>query len=997
MGKGQHDDSSRYVRMLFDVGTIGGLTDGQLLERFIAQGPEASELAFATLVERHGPMVFRVCRSVLRDPDEAHDAFQATFLVLVRRASSLWVRDSLGPWLHQVAYRVASCARADGARRRRHERRAAELSGPARHEEDHDDLGDVLHDEVNRLPSGCRAAVVLCYFDGMSPEQAAGQLGCPVGTVQSRLARGRARLRTRLMRRGLAPALGALATGVVADAAPVLPPASLVEATLEAALPIRSAAVGASGSVIRLTQGALRTMFLIKLRTVAATIITLAALAVGARSLLSKAPAPRPQPNLDQVRAELGASAPNAEPQREPSPETGPPPQDLAWIDVPLPERLQIVEQLAAQSRGNFARIATWQGSYSYLLRQYLDEQFVAQLRAGAANGVPKGTRQPLIQEFDSVLKFAIDAGSDSIYRDIETSRMRFLGVGTDEEVKIANVGAPDHRSIVTPTVYLFFHPKERATSSFLPNHPQAQRKRRAERFPVREAAMREGGTPDPREFFKFDPGNSFWTGLELYARAFRGELGADQKNVVEQHLKIGKAEGPGGRWYRDQMGFTNPGGPTLWITTFWSPQAGYNPVSMLRSHDTPDGKPESKIEWQWKQIEGIYIPSTIKESAYRAAGGALSKEQTTRLKECALNRPLSPHQFDERGLGLVDGDLVLNHLERVAYIFKGGQPVKLANFGEGSVLRQAPPKRSPAPAARPRSQATGRIYTRASLRTDDRGMPVSSVVAVDPESGEVTKVFDGYPGRLRVSPDGRSVAFVSGEWWTNSPVERMQQSLWIRALADDAMPQRAFRLDRTDSGGALPVWSAAGKQLIFSVGTYDDSLKKWVNETFRINADGSGKEPLKIPAEDTVQDWSSDGAWLVTASSRNARIGWQLYVMRPDGSEARQVTEGGNPFFARFSPDGKKLLHSDGTTKLVDRQGIWVVDLQTKNRRRILATGNGTASACWSPDGQRIAVAIGGSKPEEHGRLELVTLDGTHRTLLTLPSQEIADMPDWR
>ena len=111
MGKGQHDAGSRYVRMLFNAGTVGGLTDRQLVERFTAQGGETAELAFATLVERHGPMVFGVCRSVLRDTHEAHDAFQATFLVLVRRAGSLWVRDSLGPWLHQVAYRVASSAR----------------------------------------------------------------------------------------------------------------------------------------------------------------------------------------------------------------------------------------------------------------------------------------------------------------------------------------------------------------------------------------------------------------------------------------------------------------------------------------------------------------------------------------------------------------------------------------------------------------------------------------------------------------------------------------------------------------------------------------------------------------------------------------------------------------------------------------------------------------------------------------------------------------------
>ena len=175
-----------------------------------------------------------------------------------------------------------------------------------------------------------------------------------------------------------------------------------------------------------------------------------------------------------------------------------------------------------------------------------------------------------------------------------------------------------------------------------------------------------------------------------------------------------------------------------------------------------------------------------------------------------------------------------------------------------------------------------------------------------------------------------------------------------------------------------------------------DESRKQWVYETFRINADGSGREPLKIPAQDGVQDWSPDGAWVVTTSSRNAKIGWQLYVMRPDGNDQRQVTEGGNPFYARFSPDGRRLLYSDGPAQ-PERRGIWVVDLDGKNRRRILPTGKGTASACWSPDGQQIAVAISGSEPEEHGRLEIVNLDGTHRTLLTMPSREIADMPDWR
>ena len=202
---------------------------------------------------------------------------------------------------------------------------------------------------------------------------------------------------------------------------------------------------------------------------------------------------------------------------------------------------------------------------------------------------------------------------------------------------------------------------------------------------------MREGGILDPRSFFKFDPGNSFWTGLELYARAFRGELGAEQKNVVEQRLKISQADGPGGRWFRDHMGFMNPGGPTMWITTLWSPQAGYLPVSTVRSH--------RYTRWQ-APIEDRMAVEADRRHLYTfeyqgmglpRPGGQPSKEQTTTLKECTLNRPLNPHQFDERGLGMSDGDLVLNHLERVAYIIKGGEPVKLANFGEGSILRPAP------------------------------------------------------------------------------------------------------------------------------------------------------------------------------------------------------------------------------------------------------------------------------------------------------------------
>ena len=187
---GRRDNAPLPLKTLFGVGINGGLTDAQLLERFTSNRDETAELAFRALVERHGPMVLRVCRSVLRDAHEADDAFQATFLVLVRRARSLWVRDSLGPWLHQVAYRTALCARSAAARSRQRELRQSEVVASSAGDGARDDLGAMLHEELGRLPAQYREAVVLCLMEGLTPEQAARHLNCPPGTVHSRLRGG---------------------------------------------------------------------------------------------------------------------------------------------------------------------------------------------------------------------------------------------------------------------------------------------------------------------------------------------------------------------------------------------------------------------------------------------------------------------------------------------------------------------------------------------------------------------------------------------------------------------------------------------------------------------------------------------------------------------------------------------------------------------------------------------------------------------------------------
>ena len=210
-----------YFQSLFEIGAIGGLTDRQLIESFVQRNGEASELAFEVLVGRHGSMVHQICRSILDDPNDADDAFQATFLVLATRADSLNIRDSLGPWLNEVARRTAACARAVARRRRRHELAASsetrQVSGPMFRQHD---LAQILDDEVKRIPERYRVAVTVCLVDGLTHRQAAERLNWRIGTVQSRLARGRELLRRRLSRRGIVPGAFVMAEAALRQSRP---------------------------------------------------------------------------------------------------------------------------------------------------------------------------------------------------------------------------------------------------------------------------------------------------------------------------------------------------------------------------------------------------------------------------------------------------------------------------------------------------------------------------------------------------------------------------------------------------------------------------------------------------------------------------------------------------------------------------------------------------------------------------------------------------------
>jgi RNA polymerase sigma factor (sigma-70 family) len=266
------------LRRLFTVGACGNASDGQLLERFIAHRDEA---AFEILVQRHGPMVWGVCMRVLLVHHDAEDAFQATFLVLARKAGTINRREGLASWLHSVAYQTARKARSMTAKRRVRETQVTDMPDPKPAGPDlWGDVLPVLDEEINRLADNHRAPIVLCDLEGKSRREAARQLGWPEGTVSSRLSRGRAILANRLARRGVVLSGGALAGLLAQNALAAGVPYSLLSITVKNVASIAAGETVAAGvisvKVASLSRGVLTAMLISKLKVVAVV-----ALAVG--------------------------------------------------------------------------------------------------------------------------------------------------------------------------------------------------------------------------------------------------------------------------------------------------------------------------------------------------------------------------------------------------------------------------------------------------------------------------------------------------------------------------------------------------------------------------------------------------------------------------------------------------------------------------------------------------------------------------------------------
>jgi hypothetical protein len=362
-------------------------------------------------------------------------------------------------------------------------------------------------------------------------------------------------------------------------------------------------------------------------------------------------------------------------------------PDGLIWSDLDSGTRPQILDLLSVQTKSNYEKMRTWKGVYSVRLTQHLPETYADRM---LAKDIPARKVGAIKQQVDFSLKFAVDIASAAIYRNKETSKMIFTTVDSGKPIKLPNVIPADQRSVVTPEFYIFFQPKNVFTSSHLSDHPQAQNKRAAFCLPAENARNQHiGDLIHPCSYFRFDSGvgRYFWEIVGGHAKALRGEYGETKKSSIGQRMQLSQAQGDdGGMWYRYRFKFGSNGGPTMTTTSIWRSRAGFNPVSYVVMSDSMTDRLSSKTEWSWKKIEGIDVPSRVKEIRFDATSGKLTYERDAELINCELNKPLDTRQFDYQGLGLQDGDLVLNEIEHVAYQLHGGSLVKLASYGETGI-----------------------------------------------------------------------------------------------------------------------------------------------------------------------------------------------------------------------------------------------------------------------------------------------------------------------
>jgi RNA polymerase sigma factor (sigma-70 family) len=399
----------RHVRQFPEAPGAGDLTDRELVERFAGGDGEA----FAVLVRRHGAMVLGVCRRILGHEHDAEDAFQAVFLVLSRKAAALRRKEAVGPWLFGVAHRLALRARQKGRQRREREARLAErvpAEGP-------DELTlrearAALDEELAQLPERDRGPLILCYLEGLTRDEAAARLGCPLGTLKSRLERARAVLQKRLARRGLGLPATLSALLLAGGSTAGVPPALFTDTIKVASL--FAAGRAATGAIpvraVALAEGVLETMTLTKLKIALGVLAVVAVLGASAAALTQQVPTDKPAdpPAKEKPVAAVKPAEPPVTPEEAPDEEPADPPAAPKTEAATLPTTVTGVV-VAVDTAKNTVTVAHREGETTFSLTG--DCKIEIDLKLGTLASLPKGANVMLSQFVDPTTARNLQAG----------------------------------------------------------------------------------------------------------------------------------------------------------------------------------------------------------------------------------------------------------------------------------------------------------------------------------------------------------------------------------------------------------------------------------------------------------------------------------------------------------------------------------------------------------------------------------------------------------
>jgi hypothetical protein len=348
----------------------------------------------------------------------------------------------------------------------------------------------------------------------------------------------------------------------------------------------------------------------------------------------------------------------------------------LEWEEVALEDRGRVLEFLVNQTRSNYEKIKTWKGAYDVSTKEYLSEEYVAN---AFGDRLSEEEWNPLIQAINIHLNFVIDVQNDKAFRQLKSEELAFFKIGSKDKVSVKGAGKSDFNSSVTSEHFLKFDPNEVATYSAYPDHPDAQDKRVARRFPnERAVGQHHSDLVDPRLFFSESgmADSKFWDLLGPCLLAINGEGGTEAKKWADG-IRVDESNVSGSTWYRIRIPFD---ANVRTMTTIWSPEAGYNPVALT---SISSGHVEKQIKWKWKKDDEIYVPSDVTEFWQPIDSEVPTFKRHAELTENTLNQPIQSNQFDYVGLGMKDGDLVLDEIEQVVYVLRDDELEKLARYGE--------------------------------------------------------------------------------------------------------------------------------------------------------------------------------------------------------------------------------------------------------------------------------------------------------------------------